>query len=277
MGAGIPVRRSGRRLMALASPFMMMLATACAGEASGPAQAGARADGNGAMPKIYVDSRIEFISSNRNLAREGYQRNLDACLSSGFPLRELSDDEAARLGTGRLQRWYAPGSFAYRMEEWRYSTQGSGRDGGCLFVLTTRGTHAYFTPAATRTMDLATGAITDGAPRDAEFFARKPGDASADEAARGGARVPDRDREVAGQPCEHLSVDRIDACVWSGGRKWGFGVAMPTVAFDNVPGLNRSITLEQSFEGPSGVRVSTPVFEIGASFDDDDMLPGEAE
>src|SRR5690606_25382676 len=137
------------------------LAAACSGEGpAGPDDTGGAASDRDAvtsMPAIYVDSRVEFLIDGRNLVRENYLVNLDVCRDSGLPLRELSDDEVAKLGMGRLQRWYRTDSFAYRFEEWRFHAESSDQSGLCQFALSTSGAHHYVTPDTHRAMNLATG------------------------------------------------------------------------------------------------------------------------
>lgn len=128
------------------------------------------------MPAIYVDSHVEFFSNDINLVREGYLRNLDACRQSDLPIRELPDDEVAKLGTARLQRWFRSDSFAYRWERWRFHTVSSGQAGMCQFMLSTSGAHHYVTPDTHRAMNLETGkAFSDPGPY-RDYFPRRPVD-----------------------------------------------------------------------------------------------------
>src|SRR5690606_16869802 len=249
--------RSGVGSLAmLMSPAVLVLAAACTGEGpvgpAGPGDTGGAAtdrDAVTSMPAIYVDSRLEFLMDGKNFVRENYLANLDVCRESGLPLRELSDEEVGKLGTGRLQRWYRADSFAYRLEEWRFYAESSDQSGLCQFALSTRGAHHYITPDSHRATNLATGETFSDPQTYRDYFPRRPVEHSSDMEvlqlqARNSTRVPAKDRLVAGQPCEHYAVDWIDACDWSDGKQWGFDTSNSGLLTDNVRSLFSSITLE---------------------------------
>lgn len=270
MSAGAP--QSGGRLPALLP--LVLLASACAGEGATagdqPQAAGSRA---GQMPAIYVDSDVELLSNDRNQVAEGYARNLQVCEGTGLAVVPLSAGDEAKLGKGRLQRWYRGDAFAYRWEEWRYAA-GETRETMCSFALVTTGVHEYFSPGSHQAVNLSTGATHANPPRDADFFARTPEQARSNTVPAG--RVPERDREVAGQSCEHARAGHIEGCAWSGGARWGFNARVPSLQPNNVPHLNRTIVLEQDPVRGSGMRVRTATFQIHADFDPASMQPGDA-
>lgn len=279
-----------RSLPLALSTTLVLLAAACAGER--PAHAGgedtARAGAPdpaapaGAMPAIYVDSQVEFFGGGNNTERDSYLRTVEACRKGGMAPGELSDEDVARLGTGRLQRWYLPDAFAYRWERWGYYAVGGSPSGLCQFRLSTQGAHHFITGDAHSAIDLKTGKAFSDPDSYRFFFPREPVDtadgiAALTVEARGESRVPDRDRQVAGQPCEHFVRGYVDACDWSGGKQWGFDTKPHGLAVDNVRSLATRITLEQEPVDGNGMRVTTPVFQLGAVFDESDMHPREAE
>lgn len=286
MQTGRVMRYRGPVPLAMALVTCLVLG-ACAGSDGGvgdrvEGSAGSAAAVVANMPDIYVDSSVEFFSRDVNLAREGYLRNLEVCRQSDLPVRELSADEVARLGTGRLQRWYRSDSFAYRWEQWGFHTVGGDRSGLCQFGVTTTGAHHYITADTHRAVALKTGEAFSDPEGYRFYFPRKPVDNSSDLAAlqaqaRNASRVPARDRRVAGQPCEHFSVDHVDTCEWSGGRAWGFDPGPRGLDTNSVRSLSNGITLEQEPAKGSGMRVTTRSFQVGASFDEADMLPRKAE
>lgn len=280
-----PFRSRARSLGTLLSSTVLAL-TACTGEApAGTGDMGDAAAGGDAvtsMPAIYVDSRVEFLIDGRNLVRENYLVNLGVCRESGLPLRELSDDEVAKLGMGRLQRWYRTDSFAYRFEEWRFYAESSDQSGLCQFALSTSGAHHYVTPDTHRAMDLATGKTFSEPQLYRDYFPRRPVVYTSDSErleleARSATRVPAKDRLVAGQPCEHHTVDWVDACDWSGGLEWGFRTSNSGLVTNSVRSLFSRITLEQEPLGSDGIRLTTQTFQVGAGFDESEMLPETAQ
>lgn len=275
-------RTRTRSLAVLLSSAVIVLTAACAGEGpAGPGDMGGAAKDREAvtsMPAIYVDSRLEFLIDDRNLVRDNYLLNRDVCRESGLPLRELSDEEVAKLGTGRLQRWYRSDRFAFRLEEWRFYAESRDQSGLCQFALSTSGAHHYVTPDTHQAMNLATGETFSEPQLYRDYFPRHPVD-DANESedlelqARNATRVPAKDRLVAGQPCEHFAVDRIDSCDWSGGKEWGFRTSNLGLLTNSVRSLFSFITLEQEPVGSDGMRLTTQTFQVGARFDESEMLP----
>lgn len=275
----------GIRARSLAIPLssaVLVLTAACAGEGSSESDNMGGVDENRdvvtSMPAIYVDSRLEFLIDDRNLVRDNYLLNRDVCRENGLPLRELSDEEVAKLGTGRLQRWYRSDSFAFRLEEWRFYAESRDQSGLCQFALSTNGAHHYITPDTHQAMNLATGETFSEPQLYRDYFPRRPVEHSKDSEdlelqARNATREPAKDRLVAGQPCEHFAVDRIDACDWSGGSEWGFDTSNSGLLTNSVRSLFHRITLEQEPVGSDGMRLTTQTFQVGAGFGESEMLP----
>lgn len=264
---------------------VLVMASACSADRPVGAGSGAVAKatdpGISSMPAIYVDSRLEFTMRGKNFVRDNYEASLDACRESGLPLRELSEEEVAKLGTGRLQRWYRADSFAYRLEEWRFHAESDDRSGLCQFALFTDGVHHYITPDSHQAMDLATGKAFSAPEQYRDYFPRRPVVYASDseilhQQATSASRAPARDRLVAGQQCEHYTIEWVEACDWSGGGKWGFENSYTGLLTDNARNMFRSITLEQEPSTAHGFRLTTQTFQIEADFEVSEMIPGPA-
>lgn len=236
-----------------------------------------RAASTGSMPPIYVDQQIEILDDGRNQLRRNYEFALQGCQEAGRLTRALTEEELAKVGTMRLQRWIKSDRAAYRREEFNY-TSGSLQSGQlCEFNLTLGGVHVYLDGDQTTRVELDTGETTRSAAPAAHVLARgvssvEEGDAGT---ATGAATATPEPDAILGEPCvRREGADGVgSSCVWSGGAEWGFGVPPGPLLVDNVDHLLHAIVLQQE-PGPRGQhRVTTRQFIVGADFDDEAMQP----
>ncbi|MGQ4660764.1 hypothetical protein [Lysobacter sp. F6437] len=261
----------------LAAGVLMLLA-ACGADGADPgdstaagADAGVPAS-TGSMPPIYIDQQIEILDDGRNQLRRNYEFALQGCQEAGKLTRALTEEELAKVGTMRLQRWIKSDRAAYRREEFNY-TSGSLQSGQlCEFNLTRGGVHVYLDADQTTTLELDTGETSRSTAPAAHILDR--GVASTEEANPDSTTTPEPDA-ILGEPCvRREGADGVgSSCVWSGGSEWGFGVPPGPLLVDNVDHLLHAIVLQQE-PGPRGQhRVTTKQFIVGADFDDEAMQP----
>ncbi|MGO3128021.1 MAG: hypothetical protein ACTIJY_08110 [Luteimonas sp.] len=248
---------------------MLALASACSAGDVTPKDASGEAVGQKSdMPPIYVDSEVEYLIAGRNTMRESYLENLDVCQQAGLPLEPLSDDEVARLGMARLQRWFLDDTFAFRWEKWNFGSASGTQDGLCRFVFATEGSHQFFAPGRHAAVDLSNGEHFSQPPRHAGFHARE-----ALSAADVAGQLSGTETEVSGQACRQATAGTVEGCAWSGGGQWGFNARVPSLQPSNVAHLSNTIVLSQAPTQGDGMRVRTRAFNIGAGFTPAEMMP----
>lgn len=268
----------------------LLLLAACAGEpneaASGsdiesPTSEAVDVSGD-TMPAIYLDQRvISLRSDGTNTELRDYEFTLDICREKGGAVAALSDEDVAKLGVTRLQRWFMDGRAAHRSEMFTYSRGAI----ECQFKLESKGTHAYYDGRQTVAIDLATNKKTVSEPLRSDLLTRNLGvpleEALAHEMAtietHPVAGAPTK-QSVAGAPCLMWrgSNGSGDYCIWSGGTRWGFSIMPSAQNLDSPKDLLLSLVLKQERGPRQHTQITTERFAVGASFDIDAMEPRPA-
>ena len=89
----------------------LLIATGC--DSSTTPAAPVKTGDGGEHPAINVVLRWERVTKGRNFARDEYASRIDNCKAAGWPVKELSADEIAKLDTGLVELWVdARGAFA---------------------------------------------------------------------------------------------------------------------------------------------------------------------
>lgn len=279
--SAIPWRRlPAGALLALAA----WAVTGCDSRSEGlPSAAGAEAgpaDGDGAMPSIYVVRTVETIEEGANPLLAGYLEALEGCRAGGMPTTALGEDEEARIGVERWEFWRDADRVAYRREGWELDG-GNVADGSmCRFALEPRGEHVVYEHDRTLQVDLATGDVQSEAPEPDVLAIVALDGADPDEprmARERGLEGP-ASRTVAGQPCEEWRTgDGAATCAWSGGSRWGFDHG-PDDMFSRLSGVSTSRIVLSAEPAPQGAgyRLETTAFVIGDASDVPSALPAPA-
>jgi len=268
----------------------LLLLAACAGESSGgapgsnnesPASEGVDISSD-AMPAIYVDQRVTRLRSDgTNTERRDYQFTLDICREKGGAVAALSEEEVAKLGVTRLQRWFMAGRAAYRSETFTYSRGAI----ECQFTLESEGTHAYYDESQSVAIDLATNEKTVSEPLRADLLNRSFGVPLEKALAHEMKTIkthpvagPPTKQSVAGAPCLMWqgSNGSGDYCIWSGGTRWGFSIVPSLQNLDSPKDLLLSLVLKQERGPRQHTQITTDRFVVGAGFDVDAMKPRTA-
>lgn len=233
------------------------------------------------MPAIYLDQRVVSLRNDgTNTALRDYRFKLDLCREKGGPVRALSDDEVAKLGVTRLQRWFKADSAAYRREAFTYS--GGAID--CEFAFVSEGTHAYYDANRTVAIDLATGEETTSEPepllldRDSGMPLEKALEREMVAIETHDVAGPPSKQSVAGAPCLmwHSSSESGNFCIWSGGTRWGFSIMPMNQLLDKPRDLLYSLVLKQERGLRQPAQITTEQFVVGADFGNDAMTPRPA-
>ena len=235
-----------------------------------------------AMPAIYVDQRIISLRSDgTNTELRDYKFTLDICREKGGAVGALNDEEVAKLGVTRLQRWFMAGRAAYRSEMFTYSRGAI----ECQFTLESNGTHAYYDDRQTVAIDLATNKKTVSEPLRSNLLTRNLGVPLEEALEHEMATLethpvagPPTKQSVAGVPCLmwHGSNGSGSYCLWSGGTRWGFSITPSVQNLDSPKDLLLSLVLKQERGPRQHTQITTERFVVGASFDIGAMKPKPA-
>ncbi len=196
-------------------------------------------------------------------------------------VRPISDEDVAKLGVTRLQRWFTADSAAYRKETFTYY----GDAFECQFALDSRGTHTFYDDRRTVAIDLATNKETVSEPLQPNLLTRDFG-VSLEEALEQEMTTiethpvagPPKKKSVAGAPCLmwQSSNKSGNFCVWSGGTPWGFSISPSNQQLNSPKDLLLSLVLKQERGPRQRAQITTERFVVGANFDINAMEPKPA-
>jgi hypothetical protein len=188
------------------------------------------------LPALHVVLEWENLLHGKNQSREGYEAWVRTCLDAGMPMKELTADEVAKLGTGRVEILMDAQRQLVRQTAWDLKDGQENQFG--VSICNPR--------VAERAREDAPYGLDQRTPY-------RPYDKSTEEQLQGAAAVGREylgTANIQGQECKRwrgtLGFPQ-DECIWSGGRQWGFsdnwyGTA-DCLAFANA-GLLRSIPLD---------------------------------
>lgn len=226
--------------------------------ADGPSTAdGGTSDTAAAPAAVYADLHLEYLERGKPARRADYHQRAALCDQAGLSGGRLSDEEIARIGTGRAQVWTTATRSAVRLEtfEWIVGDVESGTR--CDFTTRVDGVHSHVDRNALTTLDLRTGKTTVTPSPAAYLWQRRPADHSAP---HDGAQV-----NRNGVPCIEypLSYPRPSGaggtfCIWSAGASSGYattGTALSRV--DSPTALLSGLVVEQTpNDAGTGIRVT---------------------
>lgn len=192
----------------LAAAMALLGVSAAAGCHSSTGQDGSKTDSDADHPAIHAALRWERVTQGRNQAREEYASRIENCKAAGWPVKELTQDEIAKLDTGEVELWVdARGAYG-KETSWKLGVmdaQAALDDKGvCMAKLEET--------------------VTEG---DDDFSGSEgPAEAAVPAEQEAQAKVLGFQRmgvaQVGGQPCMRWRGKDEEVCEWSGGRAWGF-------------------------------------------------------
>ncbi len=202
------MRRAANR-RGLATAMALLGISAAAGCHSSTGQdAGSKTDAAADHPAIHAALRWERVTQGKNQAREEYASRIENCQAAGWPVKELTPDEIAKLDTGKVELWVdARGAYA-KETRWKLGVmdaQAALDDKGvCMAKLE----------------ETVTEGDDDFRGRGGPAEAMDPAGQEAQAKMLGFQRIGMA--QVGGQPCVRWRGKDEEVCEWSGGRAWGF-------------------------------------------------------
>lgn len=229
------------------------------------------------MPSVYADAKVESLVDGANAEQAEYQGMLQACQQAGASTVPLSGEDAALLGTGRLQWWVTSDRVALRREYWDLANTGDVDQ--CHFALAHSGVHEYFDADRSVAFELPGRDVMSEGPGDLASLRRIPGepiDPGEAEAALASGTERGARTEVQGQPCQEWTTSAGTTCKWTGGGDWGF-TASPGF-FQMTDSLSENeVILRQEPASGNGPRIILNRFMLGEPWTRDALLPEAAE
>jgi hypothetical protein len=232
-------------------------------------------DGTGADRSftVHLDQVVQSLEGGRNVVLEGYRSRVDNCRKAGIAVRAIPAADEHRLGTERWRMWRDATRYAYLTERWHVGQpeNPASREDLCTFTLQRIGARGYVDARRSVSVDLATGARSDG---DGDPGLVASGAAAATGHAGGGLKGPE-EATVAGQPCNRWQArQEATLCVWSGGTRWGFSDGADS-EFMAVDGLRPDYIVLEADPPPDAIgdQLRTTTFLVGAPLDADAMDP----
>lgn len=264
------------------------------GDSGGDAQDGAVNLAQKAPP-IHLNQTSVLLHDGVPAAEHTYREALARCSAGAVPVQPLADDVVAKLGHTYLETWYDGERMAVKADRWDFRSAGPSA-AGCVFEPVHEARLTIVEPGATTVADLVKGTATrerfDGVVREAvagDEDGTAPDDVAQDDAKlraqvmgelqkQGQADLVGQsagEAKVAGQPCVRLSSSQGEACVWSGGRKWGF-VTDTAADADRMDAPVDNITLSNKPADGNGYQLTTDSMSVGTPIDDKVfVLPGK--
>lgn len=212
--------RPGRFFAALA--FAMLTTAACA-RAPDPAVDGAGEAGEnraaGDVPSIRATLRLEQLSGGKRNAQETYLKSLARCQQAGWPVQPLSEDQVERLDTGKVEVLFDAAHRLVRQTSWEWRLpENAGR--ACPFEFKERISELYMDAQVTGHSGDEAEPGWQESPTEEGALDIYPVEAD-DHAGQSGWQAAGIAQEGA-QACKRWHNQAEDACMWSGGTRWGF-------------------------------------------------------
>lgn len=230
----------------------------------------------GAIPALRARLRLESLRDGRNADQDDYEEAIGICEQAGFPIKALTGEQVARLGTAVVELMSDGERRLSRQTRW-VRRSGASPDGMCLFE--------FEEVVSERYMDARTSGWSDGdgtgwqeVPISPEDFHARPVDAGEDAAiARELGWTHLGPSEVAGQPCEKWTNAREEVCLWSGGLAAGYSNAPSGQAGCFSTSFERfeaAIPLQAEPVDGTGCRIRVDSIEVGeGTLPAADMIP----
>ena len=221
-----------------------------AGSEPASAPASALAGGAKSLPALHVVLAWESILSGENWERKNYRAKLDACRESGWPIRALSSDEEAKLGTGEVEILIDARRQFAQQTTWTLGADGDEGKSACLIKLDKHTDHSEVEDNTGMYEAIDSDSRTQERQNMQSIGWKLVGDA-----------------QIKGQSCTRWQNDRQSVCMWSGGMTWGFAESPGDAAGCAVDGAGvylDAIPLEAApLKGGSGCRIELKSFSLG--------------
>lgn len=259
-----------------------LAACSASGDRDADAGGGTARNAAASTPPIHVSQTMVVLRDGRSASEQNYRQALAACTNGPFHTQPLSDDVVGKLGRTFYEVWYQGRSMAEQSDRWDYETAGT-----CQFKPVHESRLAIIKPGGAVTIDLmgkkgtrtpSDGVVRDVRPDESATAANASDDDDAKLRAAVAAQLGKQGQgdlmatqagtsSAAGQPCKRLEQPGVgEACVWSGGQRWGFS----SDVVDDGGGLNGrldSILLWRHPPGGSGNEWSTQKMTVGEAID----------
>ncbi len=243
------------------------LLAACS-QGGGEAQAQtAETTSTATMPSIHLVQTVVMLEGGAPQEETVYRQALATCQHSGMATKAIPDDQVARIGRRRIESWLGSDRQARHTESWHQDMASA-----CQFVMRHED-HMEINQADGRAYDLdldaRTGQVQSTGPAQAPVPVDGD-DGKLDDASRqAGWSVPGKDQNN-GQSCLIWKSPAGDqACVWSGGGKWGFSADGKALAgSDGQPGSGGAIVLWAKPARGTGWQVDTEQMSVGQPMDE---------
>ena len=202
------------------------------------------------LPALHVVLAWESLLSGENWERKNYRAKLDACRESGWPIRALSSDEEAKLGTGEVEILIDARRQVAQQTTWTLGADGDEGKTACLIKLDEHTDHSEVEDNTGMYEAIDSDSRTQERQNMESIGWKLMGEA-----------------QVKGQSCTRWQNDRQSVCMWSGGMKWGFAESPGDAAGCAVDGAGvylDAIPLEATpLKGGSGCRIELKSFSLG--------------
>lgn len=291
---GQPVgRRHGRagsqaRHFSVALYAVLLASVPLAGCSAGAGGAEAKTDAaNLALktPPIHVRQTSVLLHQGVPAAEHLYQEALARCRAGSMPVTPLPESVVAKLGHTYLDTWYDGARMATKADRWDFKSA-DGAAPGCVFEPMHESRLSIIEPGSATVVDLIKGTATrepsKGVRREiaAQDDKQAGADTAQDDEKLRAAVMGELQKQgqgdlmaktegestMAGQPCVRFSSSQGEACVWSGGKKWGF-VTDTAASADRMDAPGDNITLSNKPANGEGVQLTTDAMTVGTPID----------
>lgn len=173
----------------------------------------------GDVPSIRATLRLEQLSRGKRNAQETYLKSLAHCQQAGWPVQPLSEDQVERLDTGKVEVLFDAAHRLVRQTSWEWRLpENPGR--ACPFEFKERISELYMDAQVTGHSGDEAEPGWQESPTEEGALDIYPVEAD-DRAGRGGWQAAGVAQEGA-HACKLWRNQTEDACMWSGGTRWGF-------------------------------------------------------
>jgi len=209
----------------------------------------AASDGIANLPAVHAVLHWENRLSGDNPETKTYYLNMKTCRDVGWTVHELSPQDVAKLGTGRVEIRIDRRQQRITETHW---TLGGGDPATTAGICSPRLIEDH--------------RVEEAAPGQGYYLPLEsdPDGEKKLQASLGWTFVGED--QVQGQPCKRWRSDKYEVCTWSGGRQWGFSDApVNMIACLDSSGADylTEIPLAGKPAGDSGCIVRLESFSLG--------------
>jgi hypothetical protein len=178
------------------------------------------ASSGGDRPPIHFDQTAVLMTDGQPTEQNSYMTLLAGCQKSGRPMHALTQAEVGKIGRLHVESWIGPDKTSRHEEEWHLESPAP-----CQFALTHKD-HTEIVDAKGRSTMIDNTTHTADVQETGEpspMGALPENDGAMDDAANKAGWSKKADAMANGVPCAvWQNALGFEACVWSGGRAWGY-------------------------------------------------------